>query len=200
MNKVLSMILCGLAGATIGGGITYVCVDKKFEKIFDSEIESYENELNELRGELTSLQKKVAIKNDTEKEKKAVPTGAVVPTVDPNSLIFKEESDGTEEALTVQESLPNDIRFISKMDYEDDDDYEKEEIEYYMFDGTITQDNEVLEDDEFENVCGTSALPLLRKDKSLARWSSADDNELYIRNEEYCTDYKIVRHHKAYDT
>lgn len=199
MGKAVTIVLSGLAGAAIGGCVVYVCLDRKFEKIFNSEVEARDSEIESLRNEISTLQKKVAVKNETEKEKRTVPNNAVVPSVDPNSLIFAEDGDGTESSIPDDDKSLNDIRFISKRDYEDDDDYEKEEIEYYMFDGVITQDDEVLESEEFEAVCGTTVLPLLRKDKSLARWSSAGDNEIYIRNENYCTDYKVSRHHKAYE-
>lgn len=196
MSKVLTIVISAACGAALGGGAVYVYLNKKYEGIMEREMSAADEEIERLEKEVTRLQKQTADKLAKSKEDIK---NAVIPEKDPNSLIFEEDENGDEVDIT-EDSSSNDIRFISMRDYEDDEDYEKEEFEYYMFDGTIVQDDEVLSVEEFEQVCGGLAMPLLRKDRSLARWSSGSDNELYIRNEEYCTDYKINRHHSAYAT
>lgn len=197
MNKAIDIVIGSVIGAAIGGGIVYFYLNKKYDVIFEKETQSYRDEIDELRESNKTFQKRLA--NTLGKDKEEFFEKEHVADVDPDQL--EEIITDEEESVDVDEPLKksNDIRFISKKDYEDDDNYEKEEFEYYMGDGVIIQDEEELEPEEFEEVCGNAVLPLLKKDKSLSRWSSGGDNEIYIRNELYATDYRIKRHHTAYD-
>ena len=194
MNKLLYIVIGCVGGAAIGGGIAYVYLNKKYDVVFEKETESYRAEIDELRSNYDDLQKNTARKLYKKKEEFFENDKFV--SVDPDDII--EDSDEEENIDVEPTNKTTDIRFITKKDYEDDEDYEKEEIVFYMADGVITQDEDILEEDEFFEVCGDRVLSLLREDKSLSRWSAAGDNELYIRNEGYSTDYKIKRYHKAY--
>lgn len=196
MNKAIYIVIASVCGAALGGGLAYVYLNKKYDVVFEKETESYRNEISDLRECCDRLQKSTARKLYKTKEEMMSEEHIVAP--DPDSLIVDDGEDEENNIEVEPANTSGDIRYISRKDYEDDDDFEKETIEYYMADGTIVQDEDVLETDEFEEVCGNSVLPLLRKDKSLSRWSNAGDNELYIRNEGYGTDYKIKRYHKAY--
>ena len=193
MNKIIAIIFGCVIGAGIGGGVTYLCLNRHYDRIFESETDTYRSKIDELEKANQDFQKRLANKLEGTKEG-FFESNNVVVVDDPDSFDTNDNLYVTPDKKSRQS-----IRFISKKDYDDDDDYEKELFEYYMLDGTILQNEEVLEVIEFEEVCGNAVIPLLKKDKSLARWSSADDNELYIRNEEYNTDYKIVRYHKAYN-
>lgn len=199
MNKAIGIIIGSVVGAALGGGLIYIYLNKKYDNVFEKETESYRDEINNLNEKNKELNKRLISKLGKEKAE-FFEKENVVEVDDPNSLIIEEESDSDESYDVEPTNKSADIRMISKKDYEDDEDYEKEVIEYYMLDQTYLQDEEILDIDEFERVCGQHAITLLKKDKSLARWSNADDNELYIRNEQYCTDYKIIRYHKAYDS
>lgn len=197
MNKAIYIVIASVCGAAIGGGLAYVYLNKKYDVVFEKETESYRKEIGELRECCSSLQKRTARKLYKTKEEMMSEEHMVAP--DPDSLIIDSDDDEDNNVDIEPTNKSGDIRFISIKDFEDDDDFEKETIEYYMGNGVIVQDDDVLEDEEFIEVCGDSVLPLLRKDKSLSRWSNAGDNEIYVRNEEYGTDYKIKRHHMSYD-
>lgn len=202
MNKSIAIVIGSIVGAAIGGGVVYVYLNKKYDVIFERETESYREEISELKETNETLNKRLVAKLGKAKaeffDKENV---ADVDQISIDDLTADEEAEDDDEEYDSEsvKKTSNDIRFISKKDYDDDDEYEKEVFEYYMSDGVILQDEEVLDAEEFEEVCGNAALPLLKKDKSLSRWSSGGDNELYIRNEMYATDYKIKRYHKAYD-
>ena len=194
MNKLLYIVIGCVGGAAIGGGIAYIYLNKKYDVVFEKETESYRAEISELRSNYDDLQKNTARK--LYKTKEEFFDNDKFASVDPDDIV--EDSEDEENIDVEPTNKTTDIRFITKKDYEDDEDYEKEEIVFYMADGVITQDEDILEEDEFFEVCGDRVLSLLREDKSLSRWSAAGDNELYIRNEGYSTDYKIKRYHKAY--
>lgn len=196
MSKAIYIAIASVCGAALGGGIAYVYLNKRYGNVFDSEIEAYREEIDNLKKSNKDFQSRLADKlKDTkeaffDKEK-------VVEVDDPDSLVIDEDDE--DEGYDAEDtSKSNDIRFISLKDYEDDDDYEKEEFKYFMPDGVISQNNEILEDEEFIEVCGPTALKMLRKDKSL-KSASGDDNKLYIRNEQYDTDYEITRYHTTYN-
>lgn len=196
MNRAIFVMIGSVIGAAIGGSAAYVYLNKKYDGVFDKETEAYRNEIDELRKSNNEFQIRLAGKNRDKKEE-FFENEKVVEVDDPDSLIIDEDddNDGYDAEPTTK---AKDIRFISQKDYEDDDDYEKEEFKYFMSDGVITQDDEILEPEEFEQVCGSTALILLKKDKSM-KPTSGSDNELYIRNEQYDTDYKVVRYHSSYE-
>jgi hypothetical protein len=193
MNKMIFIAIGSIIGAAIGGGVAYVYLNKKYDVVFEKETESYRNEIEELKKINYGFQKNEANKLYTKKEEFFKDQKVV--DVDPDSLVKDEEDEDFDSEPTKKSG---DIRFISKKDFDDDDDFEKEYFDYYMGNATIVQNDEELSVEEFEEVCGNTVLPLLKKDRSLARWSSAGDNEIYIRNERYCVDYKITRLHEVY--
>lgn len=195
MNKMIFIAIGSVIGAAIGGGIAYVYLNKKYDVVFEKETESYRNEIEELKKINYEFQKNEANKLYTKKEEFFKDQKVV--DVDPDSLVKDEEDEEFDSEPTKKSG---DIRFISKKDFDDDDDFEKEYFDYYMGNAIIVQNDEELSIEEFEEVCGKTILPLLKKDRSLARWSSAGDNEIYIRNERYCVDYKITRLHEVYPT
>ena len=199
MNKSIYILVSAVIGAAIGGGCAYFYLNKKYDVVFDKETESYRDEIESLREENTSLHKRLVNKLGKDKAE-FFENEHVADDVPDEMLDISEEDEEDDDEGYDSEPTKKDgtIRFIYKKDYEDDDDYEKETFEYYMANSIIVQDNDILEPEEFEEVCGTNALPLLRKDKSLSRWSSAGDNELYIRNENFNVDYKIKRYHMAF--
>lgn len=197
MNKIVWVLVGSAIGAGIGGGVAYLYLNKKYDVIFEKETAADKEEIEELRRINTELQKAQANKLYTKKED-FFKDEKVASNIDPDELISDEEAEEDEYDAEPTKKT-GDIRFISKKDFDDDDDYEKEYIEYYMGNSTIVQNDEILDADEFTEVCGLAAFSLLKKDRSLARWSSAGDNELYIRNEQYGVDYKIKREHMDYD-
>lgn len=194
MNKLIWIVVAGVVGAGLGGGAAYLYLNKKYDVVFEKETAADKAEIEELKRINYEFQKAQADKLYSKKEDFF--KDEKVTKVDPDDLVVEENEDDDFDAEPTKKS--GEIRFISKKDFDDDDDYEKEYFEFYMGDGSIVQDDELLDIDEFIEVCGTAALSLLKKDKSLARWSSAGDNELYIRNEQYSVDYKITRLHAAY--
>lgn len=195
MNKAICIAIGSAIGAALGALITYVVLEKQYDVVFEAETRSYREEIDNLRDENNTLNKRLVNKLGKEKAK-FFAEEHVSDSVPPEMLNVDEDDEPYDIEPTKKDG---NIRFISKKDYEDDDDFEKETFEYYMGNGVIIQDNDILDTDEFEEVCGTTVLPLLRKDKSLSRWSSAGDNEIYIRNESYTTDYRIKRHHSSFD-
>jgi hypothetical protein len=200
MNKIGMIVIGCIFGAVLGGGASYVYLNKRYSKVLETEAKTYVDEISDLRSQLHDLKKEKTKELNDAKEVIATEKLKIVDNSDDiiEDVTDEDEEDDHYDAEDIRRG-PNNVRFISARDFEDDTDYEKEEIKYFMSDGVISQNDEILEPEEFELVCGTSVLPLLRKDKSLSRWSSGGDNEIYIRNEEHITDYKIRRYHKSYD-
>lgn len=173
MNNAIVLAAGILFGGIVGGGCTYVYLNKKYTNIQNTELEIYRKENRELKDQNKSIQKSIATKLETEKEK-----------------IFDDEGtdDPEDDTFMTNES---DIRFISPGDYDDDADYEKEEFKYFESDNVITQDDEVLDIEEFEEVCGRNALLCFGK-------YDADKDHVFVRNEHFNTDYKITKYHSSY--
>jgi hypothetical protein len=202
MNKVITIIIGGIFGGAIGGGIAYWYLNAKYSKVMDIETQDYIDEIQNLREQNSKLQKQVINKLEAEKDRIASSEVEGV-VIDPDQIsmddiIEEEEEDDDNREVDIDNS-DSDIRYISMRDYEDDEDYEKEVIKYYSGDGVITQDDEILDEEEFINVCGKAALNDLQRLTSLSSRSSGGDNELYIRNEEYNTDYQIKRYRLSYE-
>lgn len=196
MNKILGTIIGAVCGAALGGGIAYVYLNKKYDKVFETEMEANDDIIRDLKEENASLHKRLVEKQNEAKDK-FFKNESIVEV--PNDVLEEDEED--DEEFDIDRVDPDDnseIRFISFRDYEDDDDYEKEELKYYMADGVFTQDEEVLDISEFTNICGQNAAIILKNPSTLSRYSGGGDNELYVRNEEYSTDYKIKRYKISY--
>jgi hypothetical protein len=197
MNKpaIVSSIISGVVGLAIGGGSVFLYYKKIHENVM-SELESSRETVRDLQNKINvrsedikaDLIKQISIpsKNDY---KDAV-----------ESIDNKPAEESTEDSATIDisEDLPNadesgNIRFIGPQDYDDDDDYEKEKIKFYSKDGVLTQDDDILSLEEFEDVCGKKALT------SFGRYG-AGANACYVRNEEYMTDYEIKRYNMSYQS
>lgn len=197
MNKpaIVSSIISGVVGLAVGGGSVFLYYKKIHENVM-SELESSRETVRDLQNKINirsedikaDLIKQISIPSKNE-YKEAV-----------ESIDNKPAEESTEDSATIDisEDLPNadesgNIRFIGPQDYDDDDDYEKEKIKFYSKDGVLTQDDDILSLEEFEDVCGKKALT------SFGRYG-AGANACYVRNEEYMTDYEIKRYNMSYQS
>lgn len=197
MNKpaIISSIISGVVGLAIGGGSVFFYYKKIHENVM--------NELESSRETVRDLQNKINVRSEDIKaeliKQISVPSkNEYKEAVD--SIDDKPAEETTEDSVTIDisEDLPNadesgNIRFIGPQDYEDDDEYEKEKIKFYSKDGVLTQDDDILSLEEFEDVCGKKALT------SFGRYG-AGANACYVRNEEYMTDYEIKRYNMSYQS
>ena len=195
MSKV-GTIVGIIFGTVVGGGVTYWYLNTKYSKVIDIETQDYIDQIDALKNQVHDLQKKVVGKLEDEKEaminKPSNYSEAVVvdDSINVND-IDGDEDDDDEPDIEPDDVSDNIIRYISKGDYDDDEDYEKEEMKYFSGDNVITQDGEILDEDEFVNVCGRKALHDLINSKN-------NVGEIFVRNEEYVTDYKIKRINLSY--
>lgn len=198
MNKtaVVSSIISGVVGLALGGGFVFLYY-KKIQ-------ENYDRELDESHRTITDLQNKIKIKSEdiknellgqltTSKNEYEEAVASI-----PNELAEEEVEDEAEIDISDEPELPKaddelNIRFIGPQDYDDDDDYEKEKIKFYSKDGVLTQDDDVLTLEEFENVCGKKTLISFGK-------YGAGSNACYVRNEDFMTDYEIKRYNMSYQS
>jgi len=195
MNKtaVVSSIISGVVGLALGGGSVFLY----YKKIQDN----YDRELDESHRTITDLQNKIKVKSEDIKNELLGQFASKNEYQDAVADIPKEETEEEDVAEIDISDDPEspmaddklDIRFIGPQDYEDDDDYEKEKIKFYSKDGVLTQDNDVLTLEEFEEVCGKKALTSFGK-------YGAGSNSCYVRNEEYMTDYEIKRYNMSYQS
>lgn len=198
MNKpaIVSSIISGVVGLAIGGGSVFLYY-KKIHKNVMSELESSRETVRDLQKKINTrsedikadLIKQISIPSKNEYKES-------VDGLNPEYLKDAEKADEVE--IDISEDLPNadesgNIRFIGPQDYEDDDDYEKEKIKFYSKDGILTQDDDILSLEEFEDVCGKKALTSFGK-------YGAGTNACYVRNEEYMTDYEIKRYNMSYQS
>jgi len=189
MNKMIFIAIGSIIGAAIGGGVAYVYLNKKYDVVFEKETESYRNEIDELKKSNHKLQKQIVTKLDDAKASLVIPEN-------PDDIPEENEDNVDSEPITFN-SDDEDIRLINVKDFVDDEDYEKEEIKYYSVDGIIAENDEILDEEEFVEICGSEALDIIKKKISLKELSGKD-NEIYIRNENFNTDYKIIRYKESY--
>lgn len=197
MNKtaVVSSIISGVIGLALGGGSVFLYY-KKIQ-------ENYDRELDESHRIITDLQNKVKVKSDdiknellgqlTTSKNEYEEAVASIPNEEKVEAKDEVEIDISDDPELPMADDKLDIRFIGPQDYDDDDDYEKEKIKFYSKDGVLTQDDDVLTLQEFEDVCGKKALMSFGK-------YGAGSNACYVRNEEYMTDYEIKRYNMSYQS
>lgn len=194
MSKVINVVLGTLFGAAVGGGVAYVYLNAKYSKVIDIECQSYQDEITSLRQQVGDLQKQVVTKLDEAKESIANEQPV---EVDPAQLsiddISVEEEEGDEDEGYDAEptSKSGNVRYIGEKDYEDDEDYEKEVFYYFSGDSIFTQDDEILDDEEVVGICGKDAVNKIKHHR--------DIRSIYVRNEDYNTDYKIKRYNMTYE-
>jgi hypothetical protein len=195
MNKtaVIASIISGIVGLAVGGG-SVVLYYKKIQENYDAELDESHRMISELQEKVNlkaddikkDLMDKMASKNEYQEAVKSIESAELV-TDEETEIDISDETDYPD----ADES--GEIRFIGAKDYEDDEDYEKEKIKFYSKDGVLTQDNDILSLEEFENVCGKKALT------SFGKYGSGP-NVCYVRNEEYMTDYEIKKYNISYQS
>lgn len=195
MNKtaVIASIISGIVGLAVGGG-SVILYYKKIQENYDAELDESHRMISELQEKVNlkaddikkDLMDKMASKNEYQEAVKSIESAELV-TDDETEIDISDETDYPD----ADES--GEIRFIGAKDYEDDEDYEKEKIKFYSKDGVLTQDNDILSLEEFENVCGKKALT------SFGKYGSGP-NVCYVRNEEYMTDYEIKKYNISYQS
>lgn len=192
-KNIAGVIVGGLVGALIGGAGVYIYFNKIYDVTKEREFQEYEAQIDE-------LQKRLAGKNDILKAELVSSNDyedavSEISESDPETDIevIEEDEDDENDGIEAEDLPPqDDIRFIGPGDYDDDDDYEKETIKYYSKDDILTQDDEILEMEEFEQCCGNRALGSFGK-------YGASANEVFVRNEHFGTDYKIKRYNMSYE-
>lgn len=198
MNKtaVIASIISGIVGLAVGSG-SVILYYKKIQENYDAELDESHRMISELQEKVNlkaddikkDLMDKMASKNEYQEAVKSIESipNTVLVTDDEMEIDISDDTDYPD----ADES--GEIRFIGAKDYEDDEDYEKEKIKFYSKDGVLTQDNDVLSLEEFENVCGKKALT------SFGKYGSGP-NVCYVRNEEYMTDYEIKKYNISYQS
>ena len=195
MNKtaVIASIISGIVGLAVGGG-SVILYYKKIQENYDAELDESHRMISELQEKVNlkaddikkDLMDKMASKNEYQEAVKSIESAELV-TDEETEIDISDDTDYPD----ADES--GEIRFIGAKDYEDDEDYEKEKIKFYSKDGVLTQDNDILSLEEFENVCGKKALT------SFGKYGSGP-NVCYVRNEEYMTDYEIKKYNISYQS
>lgn len=198
MNKtaIIASIISGIVGLAVGSG-SVILYYKKIQENYDAELDESHRMISELQEKVNlkaddikkDLMGKMASKNEYQEAVKSIESipNTVLVTDDEMEIDISDDTDYPD----ADES--GEIRFIGAKDYEDDEDYEKEKIKFYSKDGVLTQDNDVLSLEEFENVCGKKALT------SFGKYGSGP-NVCYVRNEEYMTDYEIKKYNISYQS
>ena len=195
MNKtaVIASIISGIVGLAVGGG-SVILYYKKIQENYDAELDESHRMISELQEKVNlkaddikkDIMSKMASKNEYQEAVKSIESAELV-TDEETEIDISDDTDYPD----ADES--GEIRFIGAKDYEDDEDYEKEKIKFYSKDGVLTQDNDILSLEEFENVCGKKALT------SFGKYGSGP-NVCYVRNEEYMTDYEIKKYNISYQS
>ena len=198
MNKtaIIASIISGIVGLAVGGG-SVILYYKKIQENYDAELDESHRMISELQEKVNlkaddikkDIMSKMASKNEYQEAVKSIESADASNAV----LVADEETE-----IDISDDYPDadesgEIRFIGAKDYEDDEDYEKEKIKFYSKDGVLTQDNDILSLEEFENVCGKKALT------SFGKYGSGP-NVCYVRNEEYMTDYEIKKYNISYQS
>ena len=201
MNKtaVIASIISGIVGVAAGCGST-ILYYKKIQENYDIELDESHRIINDLQEKVNlkaediknDILGKMASKNEYQEALNSIKEEAKDEDEKPTFGRFPWGEDESPEDIEVDDS-DEPIRFIGPRDYDDDEDYEKEKIKFYSKDGVLTQDNDILSLEEFEEVCGKKALMSFGK-------YGAGPNVCYVRNEEFMTDYEIKKYNISYQS
>ena len=176
MDKTIFFIL----GAIAGSVITYKIAENKFKNIADEEIESVKEKFKEKENELLNSKKEE--KKDYNAYKEILQTYK-----QENENKQKDNEEIKEDAkVEVKDDDKPDVKIISPEEFGNLENYEESYWVLYS-DNIIT--------DEFNSVV---------KDPKLYLGDCLDcledtDESIFIRNDDTCTDYEIIRIDDTYD-
>lgn len=168
MNTTFKSLLMFAAGTVFGAIVTYEAVKTGFENRSDREIESVKERYKEKMGDI----------ENRSRESQQMYEDAV------NAL--NKYSGYCEEKNNKEEAGVDAIHVISPDDFSEIDDYTVRSLTYWT-DGVVTDENgnEV----DIDNTIG--------KD-SLEHFGEYEEDCVYVRNDDICTDFEILRDYRAY--
>ena len=187
-----------IAGAAIGGAITYAVVNDKFQKRYEADWKELHDRMNDIRREDT---KEAAEPEETTADLhknvsdicKAYGSDAVIPTRDPFPMEASSDlpNDISEEDLEEHpvEGPAEAPQIITEREFSEKKMwYDKIELYYHGIDGVLVDDCEDPVHPDVYDLIGSEAITELRETK---------DN-VYIRNEKAAQDYMIIYCNSSY--
>lgn len=171
MNTSIKFIFSFLAGAAVGGGISYLMLKKKHDQKLQEEI----NELMSMETEPKKEDEDIVIHPISYAEEHELLDE------EQRQAYFQKVSEsgytGTSENYYV----------IDPIDYGEDEEYDPISLTYYA-DGNIADENDELLDD-YESIIGEDFA---------SHFGEFEDDAVYIRNDATKCDYEILRSEKTY--
>jgi len=195
MNKaVISSIISGIVGFALGAVGTYLYFDRVHTNNTEREYLEYKKKLEEDEEIITNLQSQVAAKLVAVKKEMLESKPDYTP--EEPELVNLTIDDISNDEVDENESpeITDEIHFISRIEYENEDDYEKDFIKYFSVDKVIVYNDDTISIDEFMNYCGSDIVL-----RSFGKYGSDNSSEVFVRNEHFCTDYKIKRYKISYE-
>lgn len=190
MNKKVLTFLSFIAGATIGGGTSYILTKKKYESIMndtiESEIESVRTKYNEMAKDLAErnvIQKEVIMKTMSEPIQKE--DNDISEVIESYSPTEDDERPGIK--LTEVKTFGKDKPYIISAD-EYGTEYDPKSLNYYT-DGVLTEDMMVdgkYEEHVIDNIDAVAGIENLQYDEKYR------PEVIYVRNDEKYSDYEII--------
>lgn len=194
MNNYIKGTLVFSIGAAIGSAITYKVVERKFKDISDSEIESVK--MSYKKKEETLKPKPIKESYSEEENKKYGSLSGVYASNNKNDKIDYASRSKIDEELVYTEKIKEHTHeeykrrlpiVIGIDDFDDDEHNYYEKITFtYWSDNTLTDEN-----DQVVNLQETVG-------EGFADGFEADEDSLYLRDDERHIDYEIVRDKRAY--
>lgn len=181
MSNLLNNVIIFAAGAAIGSVVTWKIVENKYRQAVNDEIESLKEEYNQrLEEKITIAKSQFDDKPDIQEYVKLY--GKAVNEEDEEYEIKrKKEDDGP------VEPRDNGAYIIPPESYDENDDYDSQELTYYA-DGILTDEYGTIIEDVEELVVADFA----------SHFGEYAEHAVYVRNEWLECDYEITRDLRNY--
>lgn len=189
MNRTIANVLIFVAGAGVGAGVTYVILNKKYERIIQEEVDSVKKTFvdyivdKDIKSSDEQVERDWSEYEDLDVEEYD-PSESDVNTY--TELVSN--YSGEEGGITTIKTRPY---VISPYDFKEIQEYNDANLTYYA-DGTVELDSDqtVLTEQEVEEWIGRD---------SLYTFGEYEDDAVHVRNEYMYMDFEIMKDERTYE-
>lgn len=193
-SKVLCFVTFAL-GAAAGAAVSWKILRDKYKQLADEEIESYKEacarrkkkqEVSEDKSEETEDVEEVPVEEEPQEDISVEDAKEKI-----KELGYKDYSGSKETKKEVKVPVKSGPRpyVIAPMEFAENDDYDTITISYFA-DGVVAyQDGKVIPPEDVDDLIG---------EESLEHFGEYEDDTVYVRNDEWRTDFEIVTDVRKY--
>lgn len=189
-NTLLSNALMFAAGAAVGSAVAWIFAKKRFEKIANEEIESVKRVFckreEKVEDDLTEevVEEAEPVLNEVTQER--VNYQKIINNADYNTAT-KNEEEGDEDVEYYVEPYvisPDEFGELAEDGYDT--------VSFYLYSNGILEDSitkDLIDDEDIDRLIGRGSL------NTFGRY---EEDSVFVRNENNCIDYEILRVDEAY--